>query len=73
VEEILRTTRLILREFVPEDAEALAQVLSDPETMRHYPAPIDRAGVEEWIERNRRRYADDGAPRRREGGLMRRH
>jgi RimJ/RimL family protein N-acetyltransferase len=31
-------TRLTLREFVPEDAEALAQVLSDPETMRRYPA-----------------------------------
>jgi len=57
---MLETTRLILREFVPEDAEALAQVLSDPGTMRHYPAPIDRIGVNEWIERNRRRYADDG-------------
>ena len=56
---ILETARLILREFVPEDAEALAQVLSDPETMRHYPAPLDRTGVTEWIERNRRRYVDD--------------
>jgi len=35
-------------------------VLSDPETMRYYPAPYDRRGVEEWIERNRRRYATDG-------------
>jgi [ribosomal protein S5]-alanine N-acetyltransferase len=60
VREILETARLILREFVPEDAEALARVLSDPETMRHYPAPVDRTGVNEWIERNRRRYQDDG-------------
>jgi ribosomal-protein-alanine N-acetyltransferase len=60
VGEILETVRLILREFVPEDADALAQVLSDPETMRHYPAPIDRTGVKEWIERNRRRYQENG-------------
>ena len=44
----------------PEDADALALVLSDPETMRYYPAPYDRAGVEQWIERNRQRYQDDG-------------
>jgi ribosomal-protein-alanine N-acetyltransferase len=57
---VLRTPRLHLREFTPKDADALAQVLSDPETMRHYPAPYDRAGVEQWIERNRQRYHDDG-------------
>jgi RimJ/RimL family protein N-acetyltransferase len=58
--KILETLRLSLREFTPQDANALALVLSDPETMRHYPAPYDRAGVEQWIERNRRRYRDDG-------------
>ncbi|HEX9112238.1 MAG TPA: GNAT family N-acetyltransferase [Terriglobales bacterium] len=57
--QILETTRLVLRELVPEDAEALAQVLSDPETMHYYPAPLNRRQVEEWIERNRRRYADN--------------
>lgn len=57
---ILETPRLLLREFVPDDADALARVLSDAETMRYYPAPIDRAGVEEWIARSRRRYASDG-------------
>jgi len=57
---ILETARLWLREFEPEDAEAMVRVLSDPEAMRHYPAPYDRAGVEQWIERNRRRYRDDG-------------
>src|SRR5208283_3780979 len=57
---ILQTTRLQLREFTPEDVDALAQVLSDPETMRYYPAPYDRAGVEQWIERNRQRYRDCG-------------
>jgi len=57
---ILESPRLQLREFTPEDADALAQVLSDPETMRYYPAPYDRAGVEQWIERNRQRYQSDG-------------
>jgi [ribosomal protein S5]-alanine N-acetyltransferase len=57
---VLETPRLILREFVPEDAPALARVLSDPETMRFYPAPMDKAGVEQWIARNRFRYGKDG-------------
>jgi len=60
VSTILKTPRLVLREFVPADADALALVLSDPKTMRYYPAPYDRAGVEQWIERNIRRYAADG-------------
>ncbi len=57
---VLQTSRILLREFTPDDADALAQVLSDPATMRYYPAPYDRAGVEQWIERNRQRYQDDG-------------
>jgi [ribosomal protein S5]-alanine N-acetyltransferase len=57
---ILQTSRLLLREFTLEDADALALVLSNPETMHYYPAPYDRAGVEQWIERNRQRYRDDG-------------
>lgn len=57
---ILQTERLVLREFQSEDAEALALILSDPETMRYYPSPCDHAGVERWIERNRKRYIDDG-------------
>jgi [ribosomal protein S5]-alanine N-acetyltransferase len=57
---ILETPRLILREFVADDRDALALVVSDPETMRFYPAPLDNAGVEEWIARNRRRYSKDG-------------
>jgi [ribosomal protein S5]-alanine N-acetyltransferase len=57
---VLQTARLLLREFTPQDADALALVLSDPQTMRYYPAPYDRAGIEQWIERNRQRYQDDG-------------
>jgi len=58
--QIIETSRLILREFSADDADALALVLSDAETMRFYPAPLDRAGVEGWIARNLDRYAKDG-------------
>jgi RimJ/RimL family protein N-acetyltransferase len=58
--KILETSRLILREFSDEDVDALALVLSDPETMRFYPAPFNRNGVKEWIARNRRRYTENG-------------
>lgn len=57
---VLETHRLILREFEPDDADALALVLSDPHTMRFYPAPLDRAAVEQWIVRNIQRYAKSG-------------
>jgi RimJ/RimL family protein N-acetyltransferase len=58
--QILETSRLILREYRRDDADALSRVLSDPETMRFYPAPYDRAGVEDWIARSVRRYAEHG-------------
>jgi [ribosomal protein S5]-alanine N-acetyltransferase len=57
---LLESSRLTLREFEADDLDALAGVLSDPETMRFYPAPLDRTEVAEWIERNRRRYEKDG-------------
>ena len=57
---ILETSRLALREFSDADADALARILSDPEAMRFYPAPYDRAGVEQRIARNRERYKNDG-------------
>ena len=57
---IVETSRLILREMRPDDADAMALVLSDPETMRFYPAPFDRSKVEQWIARQIQRYADNG-------------
>lgn len=57
---VLEAGRLILREFVPADVDALVRVISDPQTMRFYPAPFDRAEVEEWIARNIRRYRASG-------------
>ena len=57
---VLETQRLALREFQFEDLDALATILSDPETMRYYPMSFDRAAVAGWIQRNRTRYANDG-------------
>jgi [ribosomal protein S5]-alanine N-acetyltransferase len=60
MKQILETRRLILREFVPVDAEALAKVICDPETMRYFPTRFERADADLWIERNRQRYGKDG-------------
>ena len=58
--EILTTERLLLRELELDDVDGLLEVLGDPDAMRYYPAPYDRDGVAAWIERQRRRYEDDG-------------
>jgi [ribosomal protein S5]-alanine N-acetyltransferase len=60
LKQIIETSRLVLREFTLDDADSLARVLSDAETMRFYPAPFDRTGVESWISRNIGRYEKDG-------------
>ena len=57
---ILETSRLLLRELVPADADAIARVICDPETMRYYPAPFDRAAADEWVARNLHRYRANG-------------
>jgi len=48
----LRTPRLVLRAFRPEDVDALLVFHSDPEAVRYVPyAPRDRAGVVAVLER----------------------
>jgi [ribosomal protein S5]-alanine N-acetyltransferase len=60
IDAVLETDRMLLRKMTVEDADALALVLSDPETMRHYPNPLDRTGVLQWIDHNQCRYAEFG-------------
>jgi RimJ/RimL family protein N-acetyltransferase len=60
VDVLPETERLVLRPFVEEDLEPLHEILGDAETMRFYPAPFTLEDTERWIERNRRRYVDDG-------------
>lgn len=54
------TERLILRELTREDFDGLYAILSDPETMRHYPAPFDQERVRGWIDWNIDNYARYG-------------
>ncbi|MBQ4639647.1 MAG: GNAT family N-acetyltransferase [Clostridia bacterium] len=56
----METKRLILRPFIPDDAAALHAIFSDAETMRYYPAPFTEEKTRQWIERNLRRYREDG-------------
>lgn len=46
---MLETKRLILRELTNDDFDSLFQILSDEETMKHYPKPYDKDGVNRWI------------------------
>ena len=45
----LETTRLRFREYGWDDLEALYAIISDPETMRHYPAPYTFEQTRGWI------------------------
>ena len=56
----IETERLILRELTPEDFDALYEIFSDAETMRHYPAPFTAEKTRDWIARNRQRYGQYG-------------
>lgn len=49
---IIETERLILREYTLEDFDALFEIMSDPETMQHYPKPFDEERTIGWIEWN---------------------
>lgn len=49
---IIETERLILREYTLEDFEALFEIMSDPETMQHYPKPFDEERTKGCIEWN---------------------
>ena len=57
---VLETERLYLREMDMDDFDALYAVLADPDIMQHYPYTFDEDRVKGWIERNVRRYNDDG-------------
>ena len=46
---IIETERLILREYTMDDFEVLFEILSDAETMQHYPAPFDEKKTRGWI------------------------
>src|SRR5258707_11632353 len=57
---ILQTPRLLLREMNHEDLDFMAEMLGDPDVMRHFPQTEDRAGAAAHIERQVDRYATWG-------------
>ena len=57
---LIETPRLALREISMADIGFVSTMLADPEVMRYYPAPLSRTEAEGWIERQQRRYRDDG-------------
>lgn len=46
---IIKTKRLILREYEQSDFEELKKIITDPYTMRYYNKPYDLEGVNRWI------------------------
>jgi RimJ/RimL family protein N-acetyltransferase len=58
--QVLRTERLGLRRFCRDDVDAIFAVIGDPITMQYYPHSYTYEDAVEWIERNLRRYQEDG-------------
>jgi RimJ/RimL family protein N-acetyltransferase len=56
----LRTSRLLLRGWRPEDAAPFAALNADPEVMAHFPATLDRAASDALMERIVARFGEDG-------------
>lgn len=56
----IETERLILRDMTENDYDSLHAILTDPETMQHYPKPYDDAGVHRWLSWTADNYARHG-------------
>jgi len=59
-EIILETARLILREITPSDLPDLSAILQDEQTMYAYEGAFSDAETREWLNRNLKRYQEDG-------------
>lgn len=57
---VIETERLILREYTQDDFDALFEIMSDAETMQHYPAPFDAERTKGWIDWNLDNYKKYG-------------
>jgi len=54
------TERIRFRALTLDYLEVMCELLGDPEVMRHYPHPMDRAEAQGWIEKGLARYERDG-------------
>lgn len=57
---ILETKRLLLREMEQNDFQDLAELLQDPQVMYAYEHDFTQEDVQEWLDRQRKRYAQYG-------------
>ena len=57
---MIETERLLLRPYTLSDFDSLYEILSDPETMQHYPAPFDADRTRNWIAWNLDNYEKYG-------------
>jgi len=57
---IIETRRLYLRQLTLKDVPDLSLVLSDEDSMKHYPHAYSMEEVAMWVERNIKRYQNDG-------------
>lgn len=57
---MIETERLLLRNYSLEDFDSLYEIMSDPETMQHYPAPFDEERTRGWITWNLDNYEKYG-------------
>ena len=57
---ILETERLFLRQVNDGDLQALLDLFGDPESMKYFPAVLDKQGVIEWINMVKSCYKKDG-------------
>jgi ribosomal-protein-alanine N-acetyltransferase len=57
---VLRTERLLLREWRPEDREPFARLNADPEVMEFFPAPLTREQSDAFVDRIEEQFAEHG-------------
>ena len=57
---VIETERLLLQEYTPEDFDTLYEIVSDPETMAHYPASFDEVRTGRRIDWHLKNHAQYG-------------
>ncbi len=57
---MIQAERLHLRQFTTNDLDYLNELLSDPQTMRHWPVPLTPAEVQAWLDRSLASYGTYG-------------
>jgi RimJ/RimL family protein N-acetyltransferase len=56
----LRTQRLLMRRWRESDREPFAEMNADPEVMRYFPSPMDRAQTDAFVDLIERRFESQG-------------